>query len=76
MEVVDCGGGLGIRYRDEPEGSPEALAGALRATLGGLGVRLMLEPGRWLAGPAGVLLASVVLEKRAGHAASWCWTPP
>ncbi len=66
VEVVDCGGGLGIRYRDEPEGSPEALAGALRATLGGLGVRLMLEPGRWLVGPAGVLLASVVLEKRAG----------
>ncbi len=64
VEVVDCGGGLGIAYRDEAEGSPTALAGAMRAELGGLGVRLMVEPGRWLAGPAGVLLASVVLEKR------------
>ena len=30
---VDCGGGLGIPYRDEPAPSPEALAGAIKATL-------------------------------------------
>jgi diaminopimelate decarboxylase len=63
---VDCGGGLGIPYRDEPAPSPAALAGAIRATLGDLGVRLMVEPGRWIAGPAGVLLASVILEKHTG----------
>ena len=61
---VDCGGGLGIPYRDEPAPAPEALAGAIRATLGDLGLPVMLEPGRWIAGPAGVLLASVVLQKR------------
>lgn len=61
---VDCGGGLGIPYRDEPAPSPEALAGAIKATLGGLGLPVMLEPGRWIAGPAGVLLASVVLQKQ------------
>ena len=66
VHSVDCGGGLGIGYRDEPEGSPTALAGAIRATLGGLGLRLIVEPGRWLVGPAGVLLASVVLVKRDG----------
>lgn len=66
VEVVDCGGGLGIGYRDEPGGSPGALAGAIRANLGDLGLKLMVEPGRWLVGPAGVLLASVVLEKRSG----------
>lgn len=60
---VDCGGGLGISYRDEVEGSPAALAGAVAATLGGLGLELMVEPGRWLAGPAGLLLSSVVLTK-------------
>jgi diaminopimelate decarboxylase len=60
---VDCGGGLGIGYRDEPEGSPAALAGAMRAAFGGLGLDLMVEPGRWLVGPAGVLLAEVVLVK-------------
>ena len=60
---LDCGGGLGIRYRDETEGSPTALAGAVQAAFGGLGLELMIEPGRWLAAPAGVLLAGVVLTK-------------
>ncbi len=62
---VDCGGGLGIPYRNEPASTPAALAGAIRTTLGGLGVRLMIEPGRWLVGPAGVLLTSVILVKHA-----------
>ncbi len=60
---LDCGGGLGIRYRDEDEGSPAALAGVMQATVGKLGLELMIEPGRWLAGPAGVLLAGAVLTK-------------
>jgi diaminopimelate decarboxylase len=66
VERVDCGGGLGIPYRDEPAPSPAALAGTIRATLGNLGVKLMVEPGRWISGPAGVLLASVVLQKVTG----------
>ena len=64
VDSVDCGGGLGIGYRDEPGLNPAALAGALRASFGNLDVKLMLEPGRWLVGPAGLLLASVVLVKR------------
>jgi diaminopimelate decarboxylase len=64
VERVDCGGGLGIPYRDEPAPSPAALAGAIQATLGNSGVQLMLEPGRWIAGPAGVLLSSVILQKQ------------
>lgn len=64
VERVDCGGGLGIPYRNEPAPAPAALAGAIKATLGGLGVELMVEPGRWISGPAGVLLASVVLQKQ------------
>ncbi len=63
---LDCGGGLGIRYRDEAEGSPAALAGVVQAELGGLGLDVMIEPGRWLAGPSGLLLASVVLTKTTG----------
>jgi diaminopimelate decarboxylase len=65
VEVVDCGGGLGIPYGCEPVPSPWALAGAIAATLGGLELKVIIEPGRWLVGPAGVLLASVVLEKLA-----------
>ena len=62
---VDCGGGLGIPYRGEPAALPEALAGAIRAELGGLDLKLMIEPGRWLVGPAGLLLSRVILVKPA-----------
>ena len=67
VQVVDCGGGLGIPYRDEPAPSPAAFAGAIRGALGGMDLRLAVEPGRWLVGPAGLLLASVVLSKRTGE---------
>jgi diaminopimelate decarboxylase len=60
---VDCGGGLGIAYRGEAAASPAAFAGVLAATLAPLEVELMVEPGRWLVGPAGVLLARVILVK-------------
>jgi diaminopimelate decarboxylase len=64
VERIDCGGGLGIPYRNEPAPSPLAFAHLLRETLGGFGLTLMLEPGRWLVGPTGLLLARVILEKR------------
>ncbi len=66
VDSVDCGGGLGIGYGDLPGLSVSAFAGVLRAAFGGLGVRLMVEPGRWLVGPAGVLLAGVTLVKATG----------
>jgi diaminopimelate decarboxylase len=62
--TVDCGGGLGIGYRNEPVPGPLGLAGAAAVAFRGLGLRLILEPGRWLVGQAGVLLASVILNKR------------
>jgi diaminopimelate decarboxylase len=68
ITIVDCGGGLGIPYRDELAMLPEAWAGAIHAAFGGLDVRLAIEPGRWLVGPAGVLLASVIRTRRAGMA--------
>ena len=63
VEAVDCGGGLGIPYRNDPVATPAAFAGAIRAAFGGLDVRLAIEPGRWLVGPAGVLLSQVILSK-------------
>jgi diaminopimelate decarboxylase len=64
VRVVDCGGGLGIPYRNDPGPGPEGLAGAIKAAFHNLDVRVALEPGRWLVGPAGVLLASVILQKQ------------
>jgi diaminopimelate decarboxylase len=66
VEIVDCGGGLGIGYRNEPAPSPVALAGAIAEAFDGLGVKVALEPGRWLVGQAGLLLASVLLQKQTG----------
>lgn len=66
VRMVDCGGGLGIGYRGEPVASPAAFAGAIRATLGSMELELAVEPGRWLVGSAGLLLASSVLVKSTG----------
>jgi diaminopimelate decarboxylase len=66
VRIVDCGGGLGIPYRNQAAPGPEALAGAINAAFHNLDVRVALEPGRWLVGPVGVLLASVILQKQSG----------
>ena len=66
VSVLDLGGGLGIGYGDEPGMPLAAFAAAVRREVGGLGVQLLLEPGRYLVGPAGLLLSSVILEKQAG----------
>ncbi len=66
IETIDCGGGLGIGYRNEPVPSPTALVAVVADAFRALDVRLILEPGRWLVGPAGLLLSEVVLVKRAG----------
>ncbi len=67
---LDLGGGLGITYRDEQPPAPADYAALVRETVGGLGCHLTLEPGRALAGPAGILLSRVVTVK-AGRARSF-----
>jgi diaminopimelate decarboxylase len=63
VSVLDLGGGLGIGYGDEPGLSLAAFASVVKKEVGDLGVQLLLEPGRYLVGPAGLLLAEVILEK-------------
>ncbi|OUI88622.1 diaminopimelate decarboxylase [Acetobacter sp. DmW_043] len=72
VSVMDCGGGLGISYCTETEGQPEALAGAIKAELGHLNLKLAIEPGRWLAGPAGILLSTVILRKEHASGVPFC----
>lgn len=68
IDYVDAGGGLGITYEKPDSGdlrvSIAAYARALVAPLRGLDVRLLLEPGRSIVGPAGVLLTTVIYKKR------------
>ncbi len=66
LEALDLGGGLGIRYRDETPLSPSQLAAAILPLVQPLGLALHLEPGRYLVGPAGLLLTTVLYRKHAG----------
>lgn len=63
---VNLGGGLGIPYRsDQPSPpSPEDYARLVAEEVGGLGLRLLFEPGRMIAGNAGILVARVLYVKR------------
>jgi diaminopimelate decarboxylase len=58
-EHLDLGGGFGIRYRDETPPDIGAYCARLARRLAGRGFQVMLEPGRAIAGPAGVLLTRV-----------------
>jgi diaminopimelate decarboxylase len=65
LRYFDFGGGVGIRYSTEQPFRLEDYARVIGEELRPLGCRLLLEPGRVLAGPAGVLLTRVLYEKRA-----------
>jgi diaminopimelate decarboxylase len=61
---VDFGGGLGVPYKDgEDPDSPTIYAKQAREVLGNLDVQLILEPGRLIAGNAGVLISRVEYVK-------------
>jgi diaminopimelate decarboxylase len=66
IEFVNLGGGLGIPYRSDRPAPPlpEDYARLVAEQVGGLGVRLLFEPGRMIAGNAGVLVARVLYVKR------------
>ena len=60
LEHIDLGGGLGISYDGTPTLSVKEYVRALLDAVAPTGLNLILEPGRWVIGPAGLLLASVV----------------
>jgi diaminopimelate decarboxylase len=63
---IDLGGGLGIPYRDdnEPPPHPEAYAAVVKRATRDLDCTLIFEPGRLIAGNAGILVTRVLLLKR------------
>ena len=63
LQYLDVGGGLGIPYGSEKPPAIEAYARVLREGLAGIGCLLLLEPGRILVGPAGILVTSALLTK-------------
>ncbi|MEP6589561.1 MAG: diaminopimelate decarboxylase [Gemmatimonadota bacterium] len=65
-DVLDIGGGLGIRYHDEVPLTPAQWLAPLRDALQESGCVIGVEPGRFLVGNAGVLLTRVVHRKHSG----------
>ena len=67
IRYVDAGGGLGISYASHPRSSfparVKAYASAITRPLQPLEVQVLLEPGRAIIGPAGLLLTTAVYHK-------------
>jgi diaminopimelate decarboxylase len=63
IRYLDLGGGLGITYDQETPPHPRDYGQALIKELEGLGVTLILEPGRVLVGNAGILVTRVYYTK-------------
>lgn len=64
VKWTDIGGGLGIKYKDESPPSPTELARKILPVLKPLGTKIILEPGRYIVGNAGILVTKVIYRKR------------
>jgi len=66
IEHVDLGGGLGIPYRDDEAAPPlpAAYAAIVRKHMNKIGCRVIFEPGRLIAGNAGILVTEVIYVKQ------------
>ncbi len=64
LRYLDIGGGMGVSYRGENPPSAREYAAALAPLLKGLDLTLILEPGRFITGNAGVLLVRVLYVKK------------
>ncbi len=63
IEHLDLGGGLGIPYGDEQPPGPQEYGDMVKAIAGGLDCKIFFEPGRLIAGNAGILVTRVVRIK-------------
>jgi diaminopimelate decarboxylase len=66
LEYLDIGGGLAVTYDAERIVDVGHFGEVISALVGGSGLRIILEPGRFLVGNAGILLTRVLYRKRSG----------
>ena len=64
---LDLGGGLGISYGGDAPADLHEYGALVQRTGRALHAKVTLEPGRWMAGPAGLLLARVIRVKENGN---------
>lgn len=66
LQYLDIGGGLAVAYDAERSVDVSHFGEVITALVGASGLRIILEPGRFLVGNAGVLLTRVLYRKRSG----------
>ena len=66
LDFVDLGGGFGVGYEGEDGLSVEGLAAIVVPRVAETGLRLILEPGRFIVGQAGILVTKVLYVKHSG----------
>ncbi|MDB4869792.1 MAG: diaminopimelate decarboxylase [Gemmatimonadales bacterium] len=66
LEWLDIGGGLAVTYDAERSVDVRHFGEVISALVSGAGLKIILEPGRFLVGNAGVLLTRVLYRKRSG----------
>lgn len=67
IEYLDIGGGLGIIYKDEKPQTAQAYADCVLPILEASGLRIIMEPGRFIVGNAGIFVVRVLYIKDNGH---------
>lgn len=66
LDFVDLGGGFGVGYEGEDGLSVEGLAAIVVPRMAETELRLILEPGRFIVGQAGILVTKVLYVKHSG----------
>ena len=66
LEYLDIGGGLGIIYRDEKPQTAQDFADAILPYLEKIDLKIIMEPGRFIVGNAGILVVQVLYLKDNG----------
>ncbi|MBN2190937.1 MAG: diaminopimelate decarboxylase [Candidatus Aureabacteria bacterium] len=67
LSYMDIGGGMGIVYKDEKPFDVPAFAEAVIKEIKSLGMKLIIEPGRYISGNSGVLLTQVQYLKKSAE---------
>jgi diaminopimelate decarboxylase len=66
IEYLNMGGGFGIHYRKKEALPAEAFAEVIVPAVRASGCKLVLEPGRFISGNAGILVSRVIYTKESG----------
>ena len=67
IQFLDIGGGFGIWYKDKTARPATEIAQAMMPALKKSDCRVLLEPGRFIVGNAGILLTRVLYVKESGE---------